>query len=54
MAKLPRVKRLAALGCTISNRAARRPLLGVPAAPCGVPAAPLDALRNAASQRTAQ
>lgn len=47
MAKLPRVKRRAALGCKISHRAARRTLLGVPAAP-------LDALRNVTSQRTAK
>ncbi len=47
MAKLPRVKRFAALGRKITNRAARRTLLGVPAAP-------RDALRNVTSQRTAQ
>ncbi len=47
MAKLPRVKRFAALGRKITNRPARRTL-------SGVSAAPLDALCNAASQRTAQ
>jgi hypothetical protein len=47
MAKLPRVKRFAALGRKITNRAARRTLGDVPPAPLG-------ALRNAASQRTAQ
>lgn len=47
MAKLPHVKRFAALGRKITNRAAPRTLRGVPAPP-------LDALRNAASQRTVQ